>query len=377
MNIMSQSMLIPRLAKFVVTLCVAALLASPAVAENPYILVDAESGQILVGNKINDRWHPASLTKLMTAYVTFKAIRNGELTEASPVIISKNAAKQPPSRMGYKIGVKLRADTALKIIIVKSANDVSQALAEAVAGSLGNFVKRMNQHAATLGMTNTNFTNANGLHHNRQISSARDMALLATQIFKEFPEYAYMFNAAGIRTSQKTHYSYNLLLERFPGADGMKTGFVCASGYNMVASATKNGRRKIAVVLGRSSQTDRAVSAASLLLANGAPIGSIYTPAPKGRAAVNMRPKLCTQKAREARYDPGAGQAVIKSKFLHPRKKSNNILLISTGGTQGVSRAQTAGTSVPVPKPSPRKGNAFKLRPAKPGLTNSRELLQQ
>ena len=293
----------------------------------------------------------------MTAYVTFKAIRNGEITEASPVVISKTAAKQPPSKMGYKVGVKLRVDTALKIVIVKSANDVSQALSEAVAGKLSSFVKRMNHQAQLLGMTNTRFTNSNGLHNKAQYSSARDMALLATQIFREFPEYAYMFRAAGIKTSQKVHYSYNLLLERFPGADGMKTGFVCASGYNMVASANRGGRHLIAVVMGRSSQTDRAVTAAKLLLAGGSPLGSLYSAAQKGKAPRNMRSVLCTQKAREARYDPGAGQAVIKSKYLKPRVPSSNILKIKTGGTKGVSMAQLnpVGFSVPVPKPSPRR----------------------
>ncbi len=350
---------------------------NPSFADNPYILVDASNGHILAGNKINDRWHPASLTKLMTAYVTFKAIRNGEITEASPVVISAAAAKQPPSRMGYKIGVKLRVDTALKIIIIKSANDVSQALSEAVAGNLGNFVQRMNRQAATLGMTNTHFTNANGLHNKHQVSSARDMALLATHIFREFPEYAYLFEAVGIRTGQKTHYSYNLLLERLPGADGMKTGFVCASGYNMVASSQRKGRRLVAVVLGSPSQTDRAITAAKLLQHVGVKnvSGTIHDAAPRGRKPINMRPVLCTKKARETRYDPAAGQAVIKSKYLHPRKRSNNILAVRTGGTIGVSRAQSdfAGLSIPVPRPSPRKPRNFKLRPFKLVPANGRE----
>ena len=330
--------------------------------EYPYILVDVNSGHILSSNKANDRWYPASLTKLMTAYVTFRAIAAGEIKEGSPVIMSHQATRQPPSRLGYKKGVELRIDTALKIIIIKSANDVSYALAEAVAGSLSGFVDRMNSEARRLGMDNTSFANSNGLHSNSQFSSARDMALLATRIFREFPQYAHMFEAVGIATPARKHYSYNLLLERFEGANGMKTGFVCASGYNMVASATRNGRTLVAVVLGRSSQTDRAVSAAKLLNAgfrNGRTDQSVFTPVNRGANPINMRPILCTEQARAQRYDPGAGQAKITSPHLKAREISNKVLEIRTGGIDAaasdafLSRALTPSGKVPVPKVRP------------------------
>lgn len=303
-------------------------------AETPHIVIDAQSGAIISQHKANDRWHPASLTKLMTAYVTFRAIANGEIEDGSPVVISAAATRQPPSRMGYKRGVQLRIDTALKIIIIKSANDVSLALAQAVAGSLPAFVQRMNDEAARLGLTNTRFANSNGLHNVKQVSSARDMAVLSARILNEFPQYAKWFEAVAIKTPVKTHYSYNLLLERFPGTTGMKTGFVCASGYNLVASATRAGRTLIAVVLGRSSQTDRAVSAAKLLEAGFSKpgSGSAFLPVLQGAPPVNMRPILCTQEARAARYDPAGGQAVIKSQYLQPRRKSSNILDVRPGG---------------------------------------------
>ena len=330
-------------------------------SDTPHIIIDARTGAIISQNKANDRWHPASLTKLMTAYVTFRAIANGEIEDGSPVSISAAATKQPPSRMGYKKGVKLRIDTALKIIIIKSANDVSLALAEAVAGSLKAFVARMNQEAKRLGMENTNFVNSNGLHNIRQVSSARDMALLSAKILQEFPHYAYMFEAAAIKTPVKTHYSYNLLLERFQGTNGLKTGFVCASGYNLAASAERNGQMLIAVVLGRSSQTDRAVSAAKLLSESfGKPgAGSVYLPVLRGAPPVNMRPILCTEAARAARYDPGAGNAVIKSKYLKPRVRSRKILQILTGGvdagpSQAVLNQQFASLgNIPIPEPRP------------------------
>lgn len=328
---------------------------------NPHIVIDAKSGAIISQNKANDRWHPASLTKLMTAYVTFRAIANNEIEAGSPVVISAAATKQPPSRMGYKRGVQLRIDTALKIIIIKSANDVSLALAEAVAGNLKSFVARMNAEARRLGMENTNFVNSNGLHNVRQVSSARDMALLSAKILTEFSEYAYMFEAVAIRTPVKTHFSYNLLLERFPGTTGLKTGFVCASGYNLAASAQRNGQLLIAIVLGRSSQTDRAISAAKLLSEGFGKTGSgsVFLPVLRGAPPVNMRPVLCTQEARAARYDPGAGNAVLKSEFLSKRVRSDNVLPIRSGGvdaapSQSALNRQFASIgTVPVPEPRP------------------------
>lgn len=329
--------------------------------ENPYILADAKTGDILAQNRPNERWYPASLTKMMTAYVAFRAIANGEVEDGSPVVISAAARNQPPSKMGYKQGVRLRMDTALKIIIVKSANDVSHALGEAVAGNLPQFVRRMNNEAVRLGLSNTRFANSNGLHDAAQFTSARDMAVLASRILSEFPQYAYMFGAAAIKTSQSTHFSYNLLLERFRGSNGMKTGFVCASGYNFVATAERNGRSLIAVVLGRESQTDRAVSAARLLDTGfrneGNVSGSIFSPvAISPSNPQNMRPVLCTEAARKNRYDPAAGQAQISSVFLSPRVRSSNILEIRTGGidaapSDAVQLARLGDIPVPSKRP--------------------------
>lgn len=302
----------------------------------PHIVVDTGSGEVLLEQDSADQWYPASLTKLMSAYVTFRAISAGELKDGSPVVISRFAARQPPSKMGYRAGVQIRVDTALKIIIVKSANDVSVALAEAVAGTVKSFVARMNDEAKRLGMVSTNFVNSNGLHGQDQVTSARDMALLATTIFREYPQYLKYFASVAVKTPKKLHYSYNLLLERFEGANGMKTGFVCASGYNMVASASRNGRNLLAVVLGRSSQTDRAVEAARLLEA-GFKVSSgsrnlFVQPATTGNPAKNMRPILCTETARKNRYEPGAGLAVVKSEFLNERVKSDAVLSINIGG---------------------------------------------
>ena len=246
----------------------------------------------------------------------------------------------------------------LKIIIIKSANDVSHALAEAVSGNLKAFVASMNQEATRLGMNNTRFVNSNGLHNTGQYSSARDLALLSAQILNEFPQYAYMFEAVAIKTAVRTHYSYNLLLERFLGANGMKTGFVCASGYNLSGSAQRNGRTLIAVVLGTASQTERAVSAAHLLdegFKSNISSGNIYdSQPPKDAKPKNMRPILCTEQARNSRYDPGAGQAKISSSHLYPRRISSNILDITTGGVDAPASSAFFANLAKIPVPTKR-----------------------
>ncbi len=179
---------------------------------------------------------------------------------------TKNAPSTPPGKMGYKAGTQLRFDMALYTLVVKSANDVAVAVAESVAGTVPAFVDRMNAEAARLGLSNTNFANPNGLHDKEQFVSARDLVILSSAIWNEFPQYREIFETPTITSGKDSHTSYNLLLERFDGTTGMKTGFICAAGYNIVASAERGGRRLVAVVLGASSQTDRTVIAARLFL---------------------------------------------------------------------------------------------------------------
>ncbi len=301
----------------------------------PAIVIDRQTGSVLLENRAFDRWYPASLTKLMTIYVTLRALAAGEIAPGSPVTISQKAAREQPSKMFYAPGTQLRFDTALKILIVKSANDVAMAMAESVAGSEAAFVARMNAEAARIGMTDSQFANPNGLHDPAQYTSARDMALLARRIVEEFPQYAPYFAIPAIKAGEKVEHSYNLLLERFDGADGLKTGFVCASGYNMVASATRGGRQVIAVVFGTNSQTDRAVEAAQLLLQGfeqqgGPPIETHRSGKPPV-APKSQRSKMCSEAALTARYDPAPGDVVIKSPVLSKRAAGQPVA-VSTGG---------------------------------------------
>ncbi len=216
----------------------------------PHILLDAKSGAVLSHQQAFDRWHPASLTKMMTAYVAFDAIKTGEITMGSPVRVSKYALSKPPSKMGFPVGTILNFENALKIILVKSANDIAVAIAESLSGSEIKFARRMNKTARRLGMNNTNFINPHGLHNPLQYTTARDMGLLARALYRDFPQYAHMLKIPVIRFGNKRLKSYNRLLGRFEGTDGIKPGYVCASGYNIAASASRSGRRLIAIVLG-------------------------------------------------------------------------------------------------------------------------------
>lgn len=230
-----------------------------------YVLVDAKNGAVIDQKNATRKWYPASLTKLMTAYVTFKAIRAEKIGLNSAVVQSQNSASEPPSKMGFKVGTKFTVDTALKIILIKSANDVAVALGEAVAGSESGFIAMMNAEARRLGMTHTRFSNPHGLPDNSQVTTARDMAILAMALRRDFPESRDFYNHPGIRFGKKTLRSANReFLLRVKGANGMKTGYICNSGYNVAASVTRRGRTLIAIILGASSGLERTAFARQL-----------------------------------------------------------------------------------------------------------------
>jgi D-alanyl-D-alanine carboxypeptidase len=231
----------------------------------PALVIDSQTGLVIYAEDADAPWHPASLTKLMTAYISFSAIRDGKLSLEDNITCSQHALEQPPSKIGLPVGAEMSVDLALKALIVKSANDVAIMLAEKVAGSEPAFVEMMNQTAQRLGMTQTRFFNANGLPNPEQVTTARDMALLAQALIKEFPQHAYLYSLPAFKIGNRFMRSHNSLLRTFEGADGMKTGFICASGYNVVASARRGERQIVAVVLGERSNTARTIRAASLI----------------------------------------------------------------------------------------------------------------
>ena len=242
----------------------ALLAATPARPESS-ILIDAESGRVLRAENATYPWYPASTTKLMTLYMTLSAMRDQRITPDTLFAVSPNAAAQAPTKMGFPVGTQVTVDNAIKMMMVKSANDMAVVLAEGIGGSVDQFAQLMTETAHGLGMTESNFVNPNGLPDYGQIMSARDLAILARALIHEFPQYSDYWHIPAIKFGRRMIRNYNPLLGRYPGTDGMKTGFICASGFNLVATATRDNKQLIAVVLGAPSSSARSVKAAELL----------------------------------------------------------------------------------------------------------------
>ena len=240
------------------------LAAQPAQA-GPTLLFDASSGRVLYAEDQDDQWHPASLTKIMTAYLTFDALKAGRITLEQKIKVSEKANIQAPSKIGLPVGGEITVDLALRALIVKSANDAAMMLAEAIGGTEEDFVRLMNDTAKRLGMTRTKFVNPNGLPAAEQVSTARDLARLARAVLRDFPDQAPLWALTEVRIGKQKLGTHNRLLQALEGADGIKTGFICDSGFNIVASATRDGRRLVAVVLGDPSGRDRNLKAAALI----------------------------------------------------------------------------------------------------------------
>ena len=231
----------------------------------PAVLLDADSGQVLYSEAPDQSWFPASLTKIMTIYVTFEAIKAGQIKLDTPVPLSEKARGQPATRIGLKPGIALNVEQAVRGLILRSANDFSMALAELIGESEEGFAERMNATAKRLGMTRTQFRNPHGLPEPEQFTTARDLAILAIAMGRDFPERAEMFSTMQFVIHRGTFHSQNDLLRTLDGANGMKTGFTCGAGYNVVVTATREGRRLIAVVLGETQREERSLRAAALI----------------------------------------------------------------------------------------------------------------
>lgn len=234
-------------------LAVAVLLlwaAAPAHAKYASIIIDGDSGTVLHAVNADTRNYPASLTKMMTLYLLFEALEAGELTLNSPITMTARAVRQPPSRLGLAKGESITVDEAIRVLVIKSANDVAVAIAETLAKSERAFAQTMTQKARALGMTRTTFRNASGLPNQGQLSTARDLAVLAMAVREHFPRYKHYFAEERVRVHGKTYRTHNDLLHKLPGADGMKTGYIRASGFNVATSVTQGQRHLYGVVLG-------------------------------------------------------------------------------------------------------------------------------
>jgi D-alanyl-D-alanine carboxypeptidase len=318
----------------------------------PLLLVDLNTGEVLYNEEGGQPWHPASLTKLMTAYIAFAAIEQGRVGLDTPITISKNAWNQAPSKSGLAVGSAITMKDALYILVVKSANDIAIAVAEAVSGSVPKFVEEMNAMAGAMGLTATHYTNPHGLHDPKQVTSARDLAVLALYIRRDYPQYLPMFGTEAVTLGASKLESNNGLLLHFEGTTGMKTGYVCASGLNIVATVERGGRSMLAVVLGGVSARERNELAAELLLRglSGAVSGtgrSIIQLSNIDAEPVNMRPLICGKQAkkyvaeREAAYPLG-----LKGQPSYLTDQIEGAVYNATD--LGVLR------NVPLPRPRPR-----------------------
>jgi D-alanyl-D-alanine carboxypeptidase (penicillin-binding protein 5/6) len=238
----------------------------PPIAARAFLVADVTSGQVLAQQRADERVEPASLSKLMTAYLVFSAMREGRLAAGQQVQVSAHARHAPGSRTFLEEGSSVSVDTLVRGMVVQSGNDACIALAEVLAGSEELFAEHMNREAARLGMQNTRFANATGLPHAQHYSSARDLALLAAALIRDFPqEYARYYTMKEFRHNDITQMNRNRLLWLDPSVDGMKTGFTEDAGYCLIASSERGGRRLLTVLLGADSDAGRARESQKLL----------------------------------------------------------------------------------------------------------------
>ena len=229
------------------------------------LVIDADTGHVIHENEAAQRWYPASLTKVMTIYMTLKALESGQLSLHDILTVSEHAAKQPMSKLGLRHGQTISVEQAIMAVTTRSANDAAVLLAETVGGSESHFAELMTQQAHLMGMHSSSFQNASGLPDEGQISSARDLAILSAALIRDFPRHYHYFSATEFAYKGRLLPNTNRILKSYPDADGMKTGFTCGSGYNLIASAKRNGHRLIGVLLGAHSSGERFAQMGDLL----------------------------------------------------------------------------------------------------------------
>lgn len=341
----------------VLSLVPIASLAAPYAA----VVIDARSGEVLHSRNADTRLHPASLTKMMTLYVVFDAIQKGEISLDTQVVISRKAAAEPPSRLGLKAGQKIKLRYLIRAAAVKSANDAATALGEAVSGSEAAFGRRMNRMALAIGMTRSTFKNAHGLTESGHLSTARDMTMLGRHLFYDFPDYYNLFSRRSTSTGAKMVSNTNRrLLSNYNGADGIKTGYTRAAGYNLVASAHRGNERVIATVFGGRSTTWRTQRVAELL-----DMG--FERSPSQVAVVKPRKPVLDN---SAPTNPGKVVRMTGLIEKSPRPAGRpgsapaeaTLLAMAAGITDALAEAAVAETTVvPVPEPAPRAVQAASL----------------
>ncbi|HET6161990.1 MAG TPA: D-alanyl-D-alanine carboxypeptidase family protein [Dongiaceae bacterium] len=255
----------PHAVGVLVAILLGLVLAGAGSARAASLVVDVESGEVISADAPNHLWYPASLTKMMTVYLALSEIEAGRLSFDDKITVSTRAAGQSPVKFGLKAGQVITVQQAINAAIVASANDAAVALAEKVAGSEDAFALRMTSTARALGMARTVFRNATGLPNDGQVTTARDLAVLASALLRDYPDHYPLFNQRSVTIGKRSRGTVNSILGSYAGADGFKTGFTCGSGYNLVASATRDRRRLIGVVLGSPNRGQRVMEMTGLL----------------------------------------------------------------------------------------------------------------
>lgn len=328
----------------------------------PYaaLVMDARTGEVLHARNADTRLHPASLTKMMTLYIAFQAIQRGEITLDTEVTVTANAAAEPPSKLGLRAGQKIKMRYLLRAAAVKSANDAATAIGEAISGSEEAFATRMNRTAAAMGMTNTTFRNANGLTQAGHLSTARDMSILGRHVIYDYPQYYNLFSRrtadAGVAQVRHTNRRW---LDSYPGADGIKTGYTNAAGFNLVASAQRGQERIIATVFGGTSTAARNKQISELMDMgfNRAPSNATID-RPDLVAALAPEPESVSGNSSPA-TNGGAGKtirvsgSVTRSPRPQPRpvQQAELQLAVNTADINDVL-AQVLGAAAPTPPPT-------------------------
>ncbi len=336
----------------------------------PALVFDAANGRVLYAEDHDNVWHPASLTKIMTAYMTFEAIKAGKLTLQTKLVASEVSVVQPPSKVGLPVGATMTVELALQALIIKSANDVAVMLAEGIGGSVEEFGKQMNATSKRIGMTHSNFVNPHGLPDPAQVTTARDLGILSMAVLRDFPEYAALWQKHDVRIGRRVLRTHNGLLRTYDGADGLKTGFICDSGYNVVATASREGKRVVAVVLGEPSGAARTIRAAGLLehgFQNGAwsdllqpphTVRTLPIPADAKSAPTVVRSELLNRDCNPGRRRPAAVAAVAKA-------KQQRAELAKKAGAVPADAAAASTAAVPAQKPAASTKAAAPQAPAK------------
>jgi D-alanyl-D-alanine carboxypeptidase len=345
---------------------------SAAAAPYAALVMDARTGEVLHARNADTRLHPASLTKMMTLYIAFEAIKRGEISLDTNIRVSKNAAAEPPSKLGLKAGQRIKLRYCIRAAAVKSANDCATAIGEAISGSEAKFARRMNRTAKALGMTRTTFKNAHGLTEKGHLSTARDMTALGRHLLYDYPQYYNLFSRrsthAGVREVSNTN---RRLLAAYRGADGIKTGYTRAAGFNLVASAERGKERVIATVFGGRSSASRNAKVAELL-----DLGFRRSPS-KAPLRKPSAPVYAQEKPKK--HVPGTAGKTIRlitavKKSLRPKMRPEQDPVVAAppvlvaGLQDDIKDALAEAQATPDPSPTPAAPKPAKAAtaPAKP-----------